>query len=101
MASESSSESEFEGFDEEDVLLATQKENNVKKLVQEAIDDINESDIDFSDSESDSESEDSGDELSIIGVNDPYLQNLNIEWGSELSDINLPAFTEETGVFIT
>jgi hypothetical protein len=93
MASDIDSESEFEGFDEEEVQLAIDKDRIIQARVQELLN--NESDIDISDEESEDSSESSDEEDVYV---DTCLRNLNADWKRELSELNIPAFEEETGV---
>ena len=93
----SSSGDEFDGFDENDELLAREKLRsdliNIERSCEEVQnEEYHESDISISESESD----ESGDETDEI--DDPFLGNLNADWSGELTDIHLPQFTEETGV---
>jgi hypothetical protein len=60
MASDTDSESEFEGFNEEKVQLAIDKDRIIQARVQELLN--NESDIDISDEESEDSSESSDEE---------------------------------------
>ncbi|KAK3106989.1 hypothetical protein FSP39_004511 [Pinctada imbricata] len=85
-SSSDDSYSEFEGFNENDVQIARENESRVQRELQHVID--HESDIDVSD-ESGDESGESDDE---------YLSSLTAEWTDDLGDIQLPLFTERTGV---
>lgn len=93
MASEISSDSEFDGFDEEQVLSAVEKDREIQERVRRIVD--NESDVDVSEEESEDSAE-SSDEDEMCG--DIYMRNVNRDWDHELSEVNIPAFEEETGV---
>ena len=92
MASGSSSESEFDGFNEEEVQSAIEKDRIMQEKVQRIID--GESDIDISSDESEDSSE-SEDEDEVCPVRNLLVNN---EWKENLTGLNLPAFVEQTGV---
>ena len=88
---------EFDGFDENDELLAREKLRsdliNIERSCEEVRnEEYHESDI----SNFESESDESGDETDEI--DDPFLRNLNAGWSGELTDIHLQRFTEKKGV---
>ena len=84
MDSESSSDEDFGGFNNEDVQLAT------RRLV--AQDDTSESEYSEPDISSDSDSE-SGSETNNI----PDLRENPIDWTENLQQIHVPAFTRDSG----
>ena len=84
MDSESSSDEDFGGFNNEDVQLAT------RRLV--AQDDTSKSEYSEPDISSDSDSE-SGSETNNI----PDLQENPIDWTENLQQIHVPAFTRNSG----
>jgi hypothetical protein len=92
MASGSSSESEFDGFNVEEVQSAIEKDRIMQEKVQQIID--GESDINISSDESQDLSESEGEDEVCP------MRNLlaNGKWKEDLTRLNLPAFVEQTGV---
>ncbi|XP_033731617.1 piggyBac transposable element-derived protein 5-like [Pecten maximus] len=97
---ESSDESDFDGFDEQDIDEANAR-CMLKQQELEQVESYNKSDIDFSDN-SDDEEEDTADfsdnEIESENGGDPYLENLNFEWTRTLTEVILPDFNEITRV---
>ena len=81
-------ESDFEGFDEEDLNISIEKMENISS------ESVTESDIDISDisSENNLDFESEDDEDVIAGI-----ENLTSEWSHTLHDVHVSDFAEETG----
>lgn len=83
----SSSESDFDGFTADDIVLAEEKENEVLESAVRELQEIdNESDIDLSDVDSD---DSDGDEIFDSDSEDPVLRQFNLDWSRDLKMLSL------------